>query len=661
MPTTRSFPATLRRFAAGIIAPSIALAVLCGQVAAAPLPGRARIARRATPPGIQTFDQARRIDVNRMNMVTTNFGSFAYDLANANAGLVWPKGSNQTAVFASGLWLGCTVNGSPRVTVAEYSQEFGPGAMVGVLPDNPNRPDYIVYKVARWTGNPADSSHVDRSAGELLADPLLDPLLHHSWSEYLLGAAPFGAPTRTYRLPVTTTPDPTDSVDVTGPDVLGDEMLWEVHNDADATLHTNSAGLTQPIGVEVQQTLFAFDRSDDLGNVLFLKFHIANRGGNTLNDLYVSLWSDPDLGTFTDDLVGCDIGRSLGFAYNEQPVDGIYGAPPPALGYVLLRGPLGLANGQPLGMTAFSKYINGTDPSSSLDSYHYMHGLHADGSTVIDPVSGLPTTYFVSGDPVTGTGWLDALGSDRRFLISSGPSRMLPGETQDIWAAMVMGRGLDRISSVATVRCISDLARGVYQQGFSVPASPFPACSTGVTATRVSLVSADASPDHVLLSWYADAAGLSADVERRAPGGEWRAVGRVIADGEGMLRFDDHDVATGARYEYRLAISSAGGVEYLGAATVEIPSDSVLAFLGARAGTGRSPLRVSFSLATREPVRIEVLDVAGRRLVAQDYTHLDPGSHTLMVGEGLRFPSGIYLVRIGQGGRQVTGKAAIIR
>src|SRR5262249_19408500 len=114
----------------------------------------------------------------------------------------------------SGLWLGCVVNNLPRVVVGEYSQEFGAGAMLGALPDDPSAPQYIVYKVARWTGNPSDSSHVDRTAAELAADPQLDPLLHHSWGEYLAGAAPYGAPTRIYRLPVTSTPDPTDSVDV---------------------------------------------------------------------------------------------------------------------------------------------------------------------------------------------------------------------------------------------------------------------------------------------------------------------------------------------------------------------------------------------------------------------------------------------------------------
>ncbi|MGH7730502.1 MAG: hypothetical protein ACRENJ_04550, partial [Candidatus Eiseniibacteriota bacterium] len=296
--------------------------------------------RAASPHRATVLDVARRIDVNRMNMFDTNFGHFAWDVASGAPGLIWPRGTNRTAVFASGLWLGCTVNGQVRIAVAEYTSEYGPGGMIGGLPDDPNDPRHRVHKVARWTGNPADTGHVDRTPAELAADPLLDPLAHHPWSEYIDGAKPYGAPTRIYRLPDPSTPQPDDSVDVEGPDVLGDQMLWEVHNDADPTLHTSGPGATAPLGVEIQGTTFAFARADGFGDIVFLRFRILNQGGNTLENLYVSMWSDPDVGGFTDDLVGCDVGRALGFAYNADNDDAIYGVEPPAVGYVLLRGPV---------------------------------------------------------------------------------------------------------------------------------------------------------------------------------------------------------------------------------------------------------------------------------------------------------------------------------
>jgi hypothetical protein len=641
-----------------IVIAAVVLAIAVPALAALPDAGAG--SQRPMPPRTGGFDLSRHVDANRVNMFTTNFGSFAWDIATGASGFVWPRGSGQTAVFASGLWLGCQVGGETRIAAAEYSSEYGPGAMVGGTFDTPNRADYRTYKVVRWTGNPADSEHVDRTPAELAADPQLDPLAHHAWSEYIAGAKPYGAPTRIYHLPDTSTPQPDDSVDVEGPDVMGDEMLWEVHNDADPSLHTNNVGLTAPLGVEIQQTTFVFDRANDFGDIVFLKFRIQNKGANTLDQLYLSLWSDPDLGNFTDDLVGCDVGRALGFAYNGNGSDAIYGTPPPALGYVLLRGAADPVTGTPLGLTAFSKYINGTDPNSFAETYNYMRGLLPNGSDVIDPTTSLPTRYFVPGDPVTGTGWLDSNPSDRRMLLSSGPTRMLPGQTQEVWGAIVIGRGTDRLASVATVRCLADLARSAYQAKFSPLPDPGSPCHDAPTPTLVSLVSTEASVDHVTLRWYSEET-VVASVERRAEGEDWMALGHVAPGGDGMLVFEDHDVVAGGRYDYRLAIATGGGIEHLGETRVDVPSQAELAFLGTRPSPGDGRFVLSFSLATREPARIEVLDVAGRRMLVRDLTGLVPGSHALALDESARFPAGIYLVRISQGARRVTGKAAIIR
>jgi hypothetical protein len=126
----------------------------------------------------------------------------------------------------------------------------------------------------------------------------------------MAGAVPHGAPFKNYRLPNPTVPG--DSVDVPGPDVVGDMMMWSVYNDADPANHTNDAGGSAPLGVEVQQTTFAFNRQGALGNIVFLKWLVINKGTNQLDSMFVSMWSDPDLGGAADDLVGCDTTLSLG-------------------------------------------------------------------------------------------------------------------------------------------------------------------------------------------------------------------------------------------------------------------------------------------------------------------------------------------------------------
>ena len=92
----------------------------------------------------------------------------------------------------------------------------------------------------------------------------------------MAGAVPYGAPWKMYRLPNTDTPAEGDSVDVPGPDVLGDQMLWCVYNDADPDNHTNDAGNSTPLGIEIEQTTFGFDLPGALGNTVFLKFKFRN-------------------------------------------------------------------------------------------------------------------------------------------------------------------------------------------------------------------------------------------------------------------------------------------------------------------------------------------------------------------------------------------------
>src|SRR5207249_7323056 len=89
------------------------------------------------------------LEVNRIRMLVSTGGWFASDPQFGSGGLEFPKGSGKTAVYASGLWLGATVDGATRVTVSEYSDEFGPGAMVNGGPDDPSLPEYRVHRLDR--------------------------------------------------------------------------------------------------------------------------------------------------------------------------------------------------------------------------------------------------------------------------------------------------------------------------------------------------------------------------------------------------------------------------------------------------------------------------------------------------------------------------------
>jgi tripartite motif-containing protein 71 len=69
-------------------------------------------------------------------------------------------------------------------------------------------------------------------------------------------------------------------------------------------------------------------------------------------------------------------------------------------------------------------------------------------------------------------------------------------------------------------------------------------------------------------------------------------------------------------------------------------------------------LTVHFSLPTDAPARLDLLDVAGRRIASHD---VGVGQHTLDFGAGQRLAPGLYLVRLTQGANTRTTRVAVIR
>ena len=442
-----------------ILAVVLVLAWSAGAVTAAP--DRAA-KKRARPLRATVVDNSQRIDINNISMVVTNTGSFAYDKETGNSGLEFPKGTTKTAVFAAGLWMGARVGGLIRVSVSEYSDDYQPGN-VPTLGGPAADPDLAVFKTYKL--NRVYTDPVARDAA--LAD-------------YDLGAEPYGAPA------VTLQPD--GSLDIEG-----DQMTWAVYNDVGTPAsRRNDASSKLGLGVEVQQTTFAFNRQGALGNTVFIRYKIINKGSNNLTDMYVSQWSDPDLGGFTDDLVGTDTTLSVGFVYNATNNDGQYGVESPSVGYDFLQGPS--VGGTPLPMTSFNKYINGTDPDDSTKSYNYMQGLNADGSTVINPVTGQATKFVVSGDPVTGSGWLDSAPADRRLMLSSGPFTMAPGDIQEVVTGIVIGQSKNRLASIALMKFYDISVQAAYDADFDLPSPPN---SPNVSATPRS--------GSIFLSWESNA------------------------------------------------------------------------------------------------------------------------------------------------------------
>jgi len=199
------------------------------------------------------------------------------------------------------------------------------------------------------------------------------------------------------------------------------------------------------------------------GNIINFEYKLYNHGGNHIENMYFGFWVDPDLGSHTDDLTGCDSTLSLAYCYNYNQVDEKFGSQVPAIGFRVIRGPLVPSPGdyavfgpelvpehKNLPMTGFQMFLGGMDPNYYEETYNYLTGSDVFG----DPYTydGFPTSYPYSGDPLAGTGWLDVDAADRRMLLTSGPFDMAPGDSQYVKLQFIVGQGSNRDRGIVEVK-----------------------------------------------------------------------------------------------------------------------------------------------------------------------------------------------------------------
>ncbi len=216
------------------------------------------------------------------------------------------------------------------------------------------------------------------------------------------------------------------------PDFVGDEVLFYVANDLDSTRAYGNA--SKPIGLEFQVILYAFNRAGFLGDAAFEWIKIINKSNHNINDMYFSLIGDVDLGNNTDNYIGYDSVSNMGYCFNQDNFDEIYGEAPPASGLLELHGIIkpgtsqdsALINGywkkgyKNESLSSFIAFYGNTPgdlrypslPSYQVSNlpyveqaYNVLQGKLVNGLPIINPITIIPTKFMVPGDPVNGTGW----------------------------------------------------------------------------------------------------------------------------------------------------------------------------------------------------------------------------------------------------------------
>jgi len=520
------------------------------------------------------------LDINNVRATIMNGGDMWWDLSDPQYEV--PKGGGAHSMFSGALWIGgLDAGGQLHVAAITYRQtgvDFWPGpldtinasatdsacrkydriwkldrAEVQAFIDNRMNPSYVIPEsILSWPGNgDASQGHAHYLAPfkDADGDGLYNPL-NGDYPGFAL-----------------------DEAQNCERDLLGDQCLWWVFNDKGGGMNTHTETGGAAFGLEIHAQAFAYRTNDEVNDMTFYQHRLINRSTNTYSQMYFGNWFDSDIGLYSDDYVGCDVSRGMGYAYNGDADDGIspqlqpgtYGAHPPALGYDILGGPLAAQDfidndrdnildepGERIPMSSFvfhGKMWPTGNPENAQQFYNYLCGLWQDGSPMTyggNAYGGtLPTKFMFpnNSDPANwGTngvtppfpGWGEEnlgnganIPSDRRFLISSGPFILEPGAVQTVtggllWARDTNGNNLD---AVVKLQQASDKAQLLFDNCFQITCSTAAAPHVSAVMQSAGHFSFSASGEGSAWSWDFGDGGTS---QARSPMYAYAASGTYV-------------------------------------------------------------------------------------------------------------------------------------
>ncbi len=442
------------------------------------------------------------LDINNVKAGIGNRGVMHYDPATLQASYEVPAGSGKHSDLFSAIWIGGYDNANTLHLAAQtyrQSDDFWPGPLDttngGITAATSNQYDKI------WKLNKTDIDNfiVNFNNGNVQNNSFTPAADLLSWPAQGTGAqsrhlAPFVDVNQNHIY------DPLVGGDY--PVIKGDQALYYIFNDN--LSHANSGGA--PMKVEVHAMAYAYGQSATssqnpyLNNATFYSYKIINRSNQAYDRVQLSLWSDADLGSYTDDFIGCEPDDNYGYIYNsdayDESIGGIngYGSFIPAAGYQVLRGPDATQNGiddnrngmvdepcEQMRMVSFNYFnfdfpgmpVSQTFPSTPLEYYRYMTGSWKDGSPLTCGGNGYggssPTHFAYPGQsPYCGSNWTEQTAGNtpgnRMFNINIGPFSFPAGGSHDI--EFVHCTSFPTNNSIALAKLKSDMQSldAFYQQ-----------------------------------------------------------------------------------------------------------------------------------------------------------------------------------------------------
>jgi hypothetical protein len=307
------------------------------------------------------------------------------------------------------------------------------------------------------------------------------------------------------------------------PDILGDETYWCAYNDA--VPMEERRWNVEPLGIEIKQTIFAFETTElPLSNTVFIRYKIKNTGSiiSNLDDVIFGQAYDADIANFLANYGGTDIGRNSHYCYGDSSTF-ILGQTPltflidflsgpvryiPGVSFYdqngngtfengidvpldtafTFRGPLGVQmhiGATNLKMKAGVTYADGDpgqgEPWNPDEARNYLSGLQRRGAEA-DPctypygeVRGgidchtINPYYWYSGDPVANVGWLNTNAQENHAILSLKSFELEANQVKEIVIAYIVGTDADPLNSVNVAKSLSDEIQDFYEDNFGYP------------------------------------------------------------------------------------------------------------------------------------------------------------------------------------------------
>ncbi len=328
---------------------------------------------------------------------------------------------------------------------------------------------------------------------------------------------------------------------------------YSVFHDADPNPSQGSAGNTHfPLNVEVSQTSYLWNYPTN-NDIVFILYDITNSGTSALEDMYLAITCDPDIGGATDDLVGFDSDHNIGYAYDLDGHESWGHAG--YVGYDFLES----ANG----LTAFKIFSIDVAPATDVQRYNLMSGYNMAGDNY--------QPFDVDSGP-----------ADKRFMLCTGPVDLAVGASTRVVIAIFPGYELgdDTTTTVVgedsrtyfTLIGNSNSAQFIYDNNYLLPAAPKEPIAAVRALDKKIYLSWDtasetfADPYYVVasdpLSPVYDPTYIEFDFAGyrvyRAPtvAGPWTAIATIPLDGLQHF-YEDTNVYNGIMYHYKVVAFDA--------------------------------------------------------------------------------------------------------